>query len=100
MIVDVKPIFRNILSIKSKLTETCVDSNIPCILLIFSVVLTPILHLKTTFLMNLEVCLLWKLNTIRIRIPKYYIMYCIIVLGRCSQTSVLSLAGSLPINDR
>ena len=27
-------------------------------------------------------------------------IYSAVVLGRCSQTSVLSLAGSLPINDR
>ena len=29
-----------------------------------------------------------------------YIFYYPLVLGRCLQTSVLSLAGSLPINDR
>ena len=26
--------------------------------------------------------------------------YCVVVLGRCLQTSVLSPAGSLPINDQ
>ena len=50
MIVDVKPIFKNILTIKSKLTETCMDSNIPCILLILDFCLLKRIFLNTPML--------------------------------------------------